>query len=177
MVSDLNYDFHDNKFDFQYLHNISTVRNELVPTADCICPGQNFTYECTVVGEKLTVWNGTVFMPGCDITLHHNRYADDSGEFRTCNNRTVVGQTIEVVNCNSYKSNLTILVTDDLDGLTVICSADDGSPDMTIIGNRTLHITRGKARAKTEGFILTNHLLCLFTRALFIPNHYPISPS
>lgn len=121
-----------------------TDRNELVPTAHCICPEQKFTYNCTVVGRNLTIWSGTVFMPGCEeIILHHNQY-EDHPEYRSCNDGAIVGQSIEVLN-NSYRSNLTISVTSRLEGRTVICSAADKS-NITIIGSTTLLITRGKPR-------------------------------
>ena len=121
-----------------------TDRNELVATADCICRDQDFAYECTVVGENLTVW--TILMTGCEITLHHDLYNDPLGEQRGCNG-AFIGRSIEVVN-RCYRSSLTITpVTPNLNGHTVICSADDGSK-ITTIGNTTITITEGKLKSK-----------------------------
>lgn len=115
------------------------ANSELFATADCICPGQNFTYECSVVGGRFTVWRGSVIEAGCEITLFHSQFDMPSGAFEICNNEAVIGRSIIREN-ECYTSQLTILVTTDLDGRTVECSVDDGREN-TVINTTTLLLT------------------------------------
>ena len=120
-----------------------TECSELVATSDCACVGQSYTYRCSVNGGSgdLTVWSGSVIEVGCEIVLYHNRYESMSGASGECNNGAVFGQSIEAIN-NSYTSQLTIQVNNDLDRRTVECSVDNGI-DATLINSSTLLITKG----------------------------------
>jgi hypothetical protein len=119
------------------------ARNELIATADCVCPGRNFTYECSVVGGLFTVWSGTVVSAGCEVTLFHSEFAGVPGAARAiCNSGSVVGYNIGVDN-NCYTSNLDILVSPGLNRRTVECIIDDGVTN-TLINTSTLVITTSK---------------------------------
>ena len=83
------------------------MRNEFLATSDCICSGQNFTYECSVTGGLFTVWSGSVISQGCEITLLHAQFDSSTG---ICNNGAVVGQAVREEN-NCYTSQLVIQVT------------------------------------------------------------------
>ena len=89
----------------------------------------------------LTVWSGSVIEVGCEIVLYHNRYEIMSGASGECNNGAISGRSIEVIN-NSYTSQLTIQVSNDLDRRTVECSHDNGI-EATLINSSTLLITKG----------------------------------
>ena len=52
--------------------------NMLVRLNDCNCDGYNQTYECTIFGAGITIWQGTV-LSGCqqfinDIRLRHSAF-------------------------------------------------------------------------------------------------------
>ena len=108
----------------------------MIDTPDCICPGQNVTYECTVVGGLLTVWGGSVMGTGCEITLFHGY----PGSYTICNNGAVVGRGVEVNN-NCFTSQLTILLTPDLNQRTIQCSVDTGVEEFSIGRAQLLLIT------------------------------------
>lgn len=99
------------------------ARNELLATADCVCPGENATYECTVHGGVLTVWSGSVFDDGCSILLNHSQF-ESGDEDGVCNNGTVVARGIRKEN-NYYTSQLTIFVSSNLTGRTIECHVYD----------------------------------------------------
>ena len=118
------------------------ARNELIATADCVCPGQNFTYECSVVGGRFTVWRGTVVSAGCEVTLFHTEFGVPGATRGVCNNGAVVGYNIGVEN-NCYTSKLDILVSPGLNGRTVECIIDNVTTN-TVIDTSTLFITTSK---------------------------------
>ena len=115
------------------------ARNELIATADCVCPGQNFTYECSVVDGQFTVWRGTVISPGCEITLFHSEFGVPGAARGVCNFGAVVGYNIGVEN-NCYTSKLDVSVSSGLNGRTVECILDDRVTE-TLINTSTLFIT------------------------------------
>ena len=130
-----------------YQYNITgfCASNELIATADCVCPGRNFTYECSIdnVNALFTVWRGTVISAGCEITLFHSDFGIPGAARAVCNSGAVVGYNIGVEN-NCYTSNLDILVSPGLDGRTVECIMDDGVTN-TLIDTATLSITTSKS--------------------------------
>ena len=120
------------------------ARNELITTADCVCSGRNFTYECSVVGALFTVWRGTVISAGCEITLFHSDFGIPGAARGVCNNGAVVGYNIGVEN-DCYTSNLDILVSPGLNGRTVECIMDDGVIN-TLIDTATLSISNATSK-------------------------------
>ena len=118
------------------------AKNELIATADCVCPGRNFTYECSVVGGRFTVWRGTVISGNCEVALFHSQFRDPGATSGKCNNGAVVGYNIGVEN-NCYTSKLDILISSGLNGSTVECIVDDVTTN-TVINMSTLVITTSK---------------------------------
>ena len=128
----------------EYIIIIGLVKgNDFIATSDCVCVGQDYTYQCSVTGGELTVWSGSVIGVGCEIILFHNQYESPNGASGECNNGAVTGRSIEVVN-NSYTSQLTIRVTANLNGRTIECLVDDGIVETTI-NSSTLFVTKGTA--------------------------------
>ena len=118
------------------------ARNELKLIDDCICPGQRVTYECTVVGGVVTVWSGTIMEIDCEIILRH--YIIYLNSYRTCNNGAVIGQGVEVNN-NCFTSQLTVLLTPDLNQRTIRCSVVTGD-EIIAIGVAQLLFTTGSIK-------------------------------
>ena len=108
-------------------------------TADCVCPGETFVYECSIVGAIFTVWRGSVISAGCEITLIHSEFTTGNGARAVCNNGDVVGQSVDVLN-DCYTSQLSIEVNSGVNGSTVECIRDDGVT-ATVIATSTLLIS------------------------------------
>ena len=77
---------------------------------------------------------------GCQIGLRHI-YTGSSG---ICNNGAVIGRVVEVNN-NCFTSQLTVLLTPDLNQRTIQCSVDTGSVEITI-GAAQLLFTTGSIK-------------------------------
>ena len=123
------------------------ARNHFVIVNDCTCQGHNVMYECTVFGSGATIWKGTAF--DCSLTndefaiFHSINYTSEKP--KTCNNGAITGHAVKVEN-GSYISQLTVQISDELNGTTVVCAHDDGTSS-TEIGSAMLNITRGTAAA------------------------------
>ena len=95
---------------------------------DCTCEGHNVTYECTVSDNGAMIWKGTAF----DCSLTNNELAIfhtinfTSQRPLPCNNGAIVGRAVKAEN-DSYKSQITIQVSDELNGTTVVCAHDNGT--------------------------------------------------
>lgn len=83
------------------------------------------------------MWKGNI-VAGCEIALLHNQFNTDFG---TCNNGAVVGRGVRNES-NCYTSQLTVLVTPDLNGRTIECHSDDGVREI-LVNFTTLLLTRG----------------------------------
>ena len=100
----------------------------------CVCPGDILTYECTVVGELSTVWTGNAFFcqsKNNEITLLHSRFESENGTSNSCNNGAIVGRSFGVQG-NNYTSQLSVTITPETAGKTIICIGDDGTTTMLI---------------------------------------------
>ena len=103
------------------------------------------TYQCTVSGSGATVWKGTAF----DCSLSSNEFVIfhdinyTSQKPQTCNNGAIIGQVVRAEN-DSYMSQITVQVSDELNGTTVVCAHDNGT-DTIEIGSAILNITTGSA--------------------------------
>ena len=117
--------------------------SEFAALNDCTCPGHDQTFECTVVGEGATIWKGTAFdCTGTDneIVLLH---ASSSSSPLQCNDGAIQGRIVRTIN-NTYTSQLTVAVTNELLGRSINCIHDSISSDSTIIiGSTPLTITTG----------------------------------
>ena len=121
---------------------IASAQSEhLTLRSECVCPGYNLVYECTVKGrpEGATVWQGTAF--DClsnEITLLHNRF--NNGTVGVCNNGAVVGKSIGIKN-GCYTSQLTFKLSTDMIGESVVCIHDDTTTNTHMIGSSTRIVT------------------------------------
>ena len=110
---------------------------------DCTCQGHNVTYECTVSGNGATIWTGTAF--DCSsannelIIFHSTNDTSEMSEY--CNNGAIIGRAIGAKN-DSYTSQITIQVSNEFNGTTVVCAHDNGT-DTIEIGSAMLNITTG----------------------------------
>ena len=102
--------------------------SELIISAQadgCVCPNDILTYNCTVNGTATasTVWTGTAFdCPSSNQTvLLHSRFAD--GTTKECNNGGIIARSIGV-EISEYTSELTVIVTAELLGKTIMCIYD-----------------------------------------------------
>ena len=102
-------------------------RNQLILTNDCPCPGQNLTFECTIVGGGTTEWQGAEVFDCPDfsneILLRHNNFG--STVMGECNAGAIVGRSLRVED-NCYTSQLSVVYSESLNGRNVICAHDDG---------------------------------------------------
>ena len=101
-------------------------------------------YECTVVGNGVTVWKGIAFADCSSIKneliIFHST-SDTIEMSECCNNGAIVGCDIRAEN-GSYTSQITIRVSDELNGTTVVCAHDNGTNTIEI-GSAILNITAG----------------------------------
>ena len=123
---------------------------------DCTCEGHNVTYECTVFGNGATIWKGTAF----DCSLTNNELAIfhtinfTSQRPLPCNNGAITVHVIGAEN-GSYKSQVTIQVSNELNGTTVVCAYDNGTLS-TEIGSAILNITEGTYKQKLLNYLCIN---------------------
>ena len=121
-------------------------------TTDCICPGQNATFECTVVGGNFTVWNGSIMEPPeCKIQLQHFEFLSRN---ERCNSGAVIGQAIET-NGSCYTSRLSVLVTPNIDGGDVSCNVDIAQDEIPI-NTMIINITPGPGKHYCDKGITVN---------------------
>ena len=107
----------------------------------CTCPGNDIVFECTVTGNGATVWKGTALEECANsrIVLRHSEFESGYSISQTCGaSGPVLGRTFSVVN-DSYTSQLTINVSQHLNGSTIECASDSGRQ----VGSRQVLITTG----------------------------------
>ena len=105
---------------------------------DCFCPGQEVSFECTVIGGGLTVWDGSAFMcQGEEITLLHQEFGTNAAIGECNNGETMISaRGIRVVDTR-YTSQLDVTLTPAVVGRTIICSSNDEIVGSTILGIST----------------------------------------
>ena len=121
------------------------LKSGLVKLSGCTCPGYTITFECTVLSGfgGATVWKGSAFdcaRSDDEILLLHSRFESNEHTRRMCNNGTIIGETIQMVE-NYYTSWLHITVSPDMIGGVVDCAHDDGTA--MLIGSSTITATEG----------------------------------
>ena len=124
-------------------------QNNLVRIFGCTCIGQIQTYECNIIGEGTTVWQGTAFnCPGNAIRLRHIDFGTEAAA-GDCNNRAIVGRGYRRMN-NTYISQLNITVDSGLNGRSVECAYASGS-NLFSVATETITLTTG-----TESLLIIN---------------------
>ena len=115
------------------------AQNRLILTNDCPCPGQNLTFECTIVGGGTTLWQGAEVFDcpahSNEIVLRHINFG--SSVMGECNAGAIVGQSLRVES-NSYTSRLSVVYSERLNGKNVTCAYDNG---LTVSSRISLMIT------------------------------------
>ena len=102
-------------------------------------------FGCTVLSGfgGATVWKGSAFdcaRSDNEVVLLHSRIESNEHTRRTCNNGTIIGETIQVVE-NYYTSRLHVMVSPDMIGEGIECVSDDGT--VMVMGSSTITATMG----------------------------------
>ncbi len=114
----------------------------------CFCPGDVETYICTVVGGGVTVWSGTAFdcPPVNAIQLAHVLYS--GGTAGTCTSGAISGNGTSVDTSGAepcYTSELSVTVSANMDGQTVVCTRDAtamiGTDSLRVAGKQHHSVT------------------------------------
>ena len=88
-----------------------------------------------------TVWRGSALnCASNEIALLHRRFTLVGGATRECNKGSITGHSLRVEN-GVYKSQLSIHVTSELIGATVICLHED--TNVTSVGSSIITLTTG----------------------------------
>ena len=118
-----------------------STSNALVSLSNCICPGHEVTYQCTVCGGAATVWTGSLFQdcPGGNIVLRHMRFYHEDGSelLGGCNNGALTAKSIEVITTNStscFVSQLSISanISTFIENSTIECVHNNGTSEIVI---------------------------------------------
>lgn len=115
-------------------------------TDECICPGYISNYFCTVFGNGFTQWRGSSFscsLSGNEIILPHSNFHGD-GIAMECNNGRIIGKSVDFnLQQNIYTSRLSVNISKELNGLTILCAYDNNTA-VTTIGLLTIRISSGE---------------------------------
>ena len=118
------------------------ISNGLVQLDDCTCLGDSLTYECSILGGGVTIWNGGAF--DClhnEIQLRHSQFMN-SQETDKCNNGTIRAYSIGISE-GFYISQLNITIVQEIINETVECVHRNINSEVTTIGHRIIEITKG----------------------------------
>ena len=117
--------------------------SRLVQLDDCTCLGYIQTYECSILGGGVTIWNGSAFdCPQNEIRLRHSQFTNfqATGE---CNNGTIVASSIGISE-GCYISRLNITIVQEIINESVECVHHNNIINSDVsIGQRILEITKG----------------------------------
>ena len=119
-------------------HFIVTAGVKSESTSNCVCPGDTLTFNCEVIDGGdigITIWTGTAF--DChdrnnEIALLHGSFKSPNGTYSECNNGAIVAQSLGVEGIN-YTSQLTVKITSDMKGKTIMCLYDNFPINKTIL--------------------------------------------
>ena len=118
-------------------------QNGFRDVSSCLCPECELIVECTLTSGGATVWQGTIF-DGCQnekITLRHSQFTSGSPLLsESCGTRgLIVGRGVSVAN-ESFTSQLTVTLSEDLSGKTIECANESGQT----VGSKQIDIPSGK---------------------------------
>ena len=126
-----------------FIGRSDAVRNELVITSGCICPGLNLTYECIVMGtnDGFTLWRGSAL--NClsnEIILRHRLFTSGEGAQGECNEGSILGRSLRLEAGSLYISQLRIRNSSEVIGKSIECLLYDTND---LIGLSEVNITAG----------------------------------
>ena len=129
--------------------------------ANCTCPGQVITFTCAIVGEGITVWNGTAF--SCsgstdDIDLRHTDFSATGGTSKSCNDGTIEARSVGVMD-DCYTSQLMVQVNPSLNNTTIRCSHDSTMGNI-LIDTFTLKFVYGKHKINSYTLLYNIWISC-----------------
>ena len=116
----------------------------LVQLNDCTCLEYNQTFECTILGGGLTIWQGTA-LSGCqssenEIRLRHSQYMNSQAT-GVCNGGEIVAKSVGVSD-NCYTSQLSLAVEEEMVNETIECIHVDLQGIRMTIGQQMLNLTQ-----------------------------------
>ena len=120
--------------------------NGLVQLDDCTCLGDTQTYECSILGGGLTIWNSSAF--DClhnEIKLRHSRFMNSQATGK-CNNGTIRASSTGVSE-GYHISQLNITIVQEIINETVECVHRNINSEVTTVGHKILEITKGSRSA------------------------------
>ena len=106
----------------------------------CACHGYTLTFECTVGGEGVTVWQGTAFdcrhsFNAIIIVLLHSHFIRPTGTTSTCNNGAIAAAPLPPPTSLSlalmYELHDDVLCTSALQMPLVVCETVTGKIQVT----------------------------------------------
>ena len=109
------------------------------------------------MGVGSTQWTGTALNCTNALIFRHSRFNSEtvSGQ---CNNGAIVGRSLEVIEDNSYVSELTVNISVSLDNKTVQC-IHNSQEGPYIIGTSTLTVLKGLSYNKIWLIKMCTHCL------------------
>ena len=120
----------------------------MVQLNDCTCVGYTQTFQCTVFGGGVTIWNSTFFFycsyrgPTTEISLRHSQYDDvNSPPYAECNQGAVVAKSVGSFDNQYYTSQLVVTIGEEMINETIECSHDNLIERITI-GQKSLLVTQ-----------------------------------
>ena len=137
------------------------TRIELIKTSDCVCPGQNVTYECTIVDGWFTVWRWSrTDINDCEIILYHLHYGDY--QLQPACGMVAQGMIMIGVNATGYTSQLSIMIpsSNNVDQGIIQCSIDNRITEI-LIGRAKVLLTTGMQPGNCYCCNLLCIILCL----------------
>lgn len=122
------------------------VLGQLITISDCSCVGYATIYQCTATGNGVTTFRGDEFdcpYAGNKIRLRHENFNAPGSVFGSCNEEEIVGRSLHVKG-NNYSSQLSVNMTDELNGTMIECVYEDLAPNTeSKIGQIQLTLTKG----------------------------------
>ena len=115
----------------------------------CLCAGSNLQLLCSVVDGVTTVWTGSAIADQCsnsdNIILRHSGFSGTVS--RSCNSEAVIARSLPSlsnVSADCYTSQLSISITDNLNGTDIRCQIDNNTQPFPEVGQYIINLTSGK---------------------------------
>ena len=115
-------------------------------TRRCACFNEILTFNCTIVGDGTTLWNGTAFVCVSDfneIPLRHDNFGTPSGAGGSCTGGRLIGRSLSSNN-NCFTSELLVNASAELNNKTIRCIHRDSQGQMVPVGEVVLTIISRK---------------------------------